>query len=734
MGTSRAVCSSLVLAVACSAHHEGRPQAIAAPLANVAPLLPSTPAQFAPSQASVEGGASVRGSELADVDACANCHDDVVAQWRVSAHAFASFNSPIYRTSVDRFRSEVGREPSRFCGGCHDVALLVDGAMDSDIASTDRRAFAGVTCRTCHGIVETRPDGNGSYVLAAAAIPIPDMSDPASIARHKERAAPAPLRTAELCGTCHRAFLNEATGNHSFLTGMDEYGAWSRSGYAGSRLARIDDPVTAATCQGCHMPPEEARAGDVSAKRGKIASHRFVGGHTWLAAMRGDADELRREQQSLVGAASIDVAVAVASDGTRTMPADGAPVTAGERIVFDVVARNVRVGHRFPGGTLDAGDTWFEVVVLDRTGRVVADAGTHQEATGDDPTAHVLRAVVAGDDGMPLLTRETHRFRAVVYNHTIAPRDAEVAEYAFDVPTSLGRAAMPLRVLAKLRHRSHDLALQRATCDDAKSPRGRAFEATRARGGKALDPCVRQPVTELARAEAWIGEGASELAGSGNQRPSPRPAWRRLFDHGLAEQHNVQERLSEGRPSLEQALHEVVISGTDAERAMVLAALAWLPAHEGRTTDAMERIEGAERLAPGHPALASLRGAALEQVWRWDEALGPLRAAAAAAPRDDAVAARLAVALGSAGDDSGALEAARRGLMLSPRDADLLRVQALATRALAGPASEADAAERAYLDCRPADEGPEIRSACAASVPGCALERIPVHVHVMRIR
>jgi tetratricopeptide (TPR) repeat protein len=721
--------SSLLLALlACSAvpvNPTGGEPSPTTPL----PVLPSAAAELAPSQASVDGGTPVSGRELSDVSVCATCHEDVVDEWRTSAHAFASFDNPIYRVSVDRFRDEVGRKASRFCAGCHDVALLVDGAMDVDVASTDARAFAGVTCRTCHGIVEARPDGNASYVLAASSIPLPDMSDPASIARHKERAAPTPLRTPELCGTCHRAFLDETTGDHAFLAGMDEFGAWSRSGYAGSKLARIDDPPPASNCQTCHMAPEEVRLGDVSAKGGKIRSHRFSGGHTWLAAMRGDRDALSLEREKLTGAASIDLAVATTEDGDRTMPADGAPVRRGERILFDIVVRNQRVGHRFPGGTLDAGDTWIELAVLDPRGRLIAEAGKRQEASGEDPTAHVLHAVIADDDGVPLLRRETDRFRAVVYDHTIAPRDAELARYAFDVPASLDDTSLPLRVVATLRHRSHGLTLQRVACDGAKTARGRAFTAaTKAALGSSLDPCEPQPVTEVAEAEAFIGAGSEAKPGS------RRPAWRRLFEHGLAEQHEVEERLEEGRPSLEKALALVEAEGTESERAMTLFALAWLPAHEGRVADALERVDEAERLAPGHPALEALRGAALEQVWRWGEALGPLRAAVEAAPRDDRAAARLAIALGSAGSDAPALAAARRGLYLAPRDPDLLRVQALSLLALGAPAADADAAEQAYLSCRPADDAPSIRSACAARDAGCALERLPVHVHVMRGR
>ncbi len=45
--------------------------------------------------------------------------------------------------AVQRFRSEVGREQSVFCGRCHDPALVVDGAMGAPVDLTDARATAG---------------------------------------------------------------------------------------------------------------------------------------------------------------------------------------------------------------------------------------------------------------------------------------------------------------------------------------------------------------------------------------------------------------------------------------------------------------------------------------------------------------------------------------------------------------------------------------------------------------
>jgi tetratricopeptide (TPR) repeat protein len=687
------------------------------------PQLPRPPTALAPAQTELAG--SLTGDTVTETESCAGCHADAAAQWRSSAHAFGSFNNPIYRVVVDRFRADVGKDASRFCGGCHDVALLVDGAMSGEVAPTDPRAHGGITCRVCHGVEAVRPDGNGSYVLASSPIPVPRDGDDESLRAHKARMALAPLRTAQMCGACHRSFLSPETGNPAHLVGQDELGAWERSAYAGSLGARIDEPVDAAECRTCHMPLEPAPQGDAAAKGGRIRSHRFAGANTWLAAMRADVAQVEAVRAMLRGAASIDVAAAVAADGTRTLPADGAPVRPGEPLTLDVVVRNEHVGHRFPGGVIDAQDTWIEVEVRDARGRRLAEAGTGQQASGEDRTAHRMRAVLGDEHGTPLLVRETQRFRAPVFNHTIAPRDAEVVRYRFDVPAALQPEQLPLHVTARLRHRSRDLAIARAACAEAKTSRGAAFarEASR-RSGAPIDACVAEPVTDVASAEARLGDGAGP-------RPAAMPAWRRLYDHGLGLLHALQEDVDSARPSLERAL-DAVPSGADRERAMILHAIAEVAIREGRTDEALQRLDEAEALLPGHPAVAHARGEALGNVWRWREATAPLQQAALASPLDDVLWSHLSVACGSADDPRAALEATTHGLALDPRDADMLRVQALALERLGTSPEDVTRARDAFVRWRPPDDAPAIKNGCSRQLPWCALERLPVHVHPMR--
>lgn len=721
MSRSRALLALLVVA-ACGGDAQRSAKESAPDLGPAAgPLtgsIPTVPADFGPSAMRVVArDPSVRVDE---VESCASCHADVAAQWQTSVHAFASFDNPIYRASVLRFRKVAGNDKSRFCGGCHDVSLMVDHTMDGEVVPTDARAHAGITCRMCHGIESTRTDGNASFDVHLTPIEVPKDGDPASVARHKVAAAPKPLRTAALCSSCHRAFLDQTTGNAHHLNTQDEAGSWQRSAWAGQRASLLDAEIDERTCQSCHMEKERATRGDQAAKNGVVSSHRFAGPHTWLAAMRNDPDALDHERAMLRGAATIDVAAIRHEDGKRDLLPDGAAVRPGEKLVVDVVARNTNVGHRFPGGVMDADDVWFEVVVRDASGNVVASAGADHERTWSDPTAHVLRAVQLDESGKPVDQRETDRFRVVVTNHTIAPRDAELSEYSFVVPEA---AVLPLTVHARLRHRTRSLPVQALACDAMKDQTSQAFARTEAKLDLrtfALDPCAPEPITDVADAEVTLGSGAARDAARDFQR---------AYDYALGLSHVLQERLDEGRAVLAFAQRA---AQTPKQRAMATALLALLAARQGRPDEALALADDAEVDAPGHPFLLRVRGEALAQVWRFGEAAPWLDAAARRAPLDDAGWSRLAVVLGSANRPQAALDAARSALVLFPRDADALRVQSLSLDALGAPQPECDAARAAFLERRLPDDGPAIKGKCSAKVPGCALERDPVHVHPMK--
>lgn len=720
----------LTLAAACAAgpspgEAPGQPPRAAGPIAptaaraDAAPvaregalppaLLPEDRGPLFPALTQLAG--SVSGRNLSDSATCASCHVEIAAQWQASAHAFASFNNPIYRASVDRFREAHGADKSRFCAGCHDPALLVDGAMDAPIAARDPRAHAGVTCRTCHAIEHATFDGNGSYRLAALDLSAPDTRDPASVAAHKQAARPAALGTPQMCGSCHRAFLSEATGHPHYLPGTDDIGPWLHSEYAGSQVMRIDHGVRGETCTSCHMKREAATRPDPATDPdGTVVSHRFLGGHTWLAAIRGDAEGVARAQDFLrAGVVSVDVAAARIDGGAEHLPADGAPLPAGRRTLLDVVVRNLGVGHNFPGGTRDAQDTRVELELVGPGGEVLARAAE----------GHRLGAAMLDAAGVPQWAREIEDLRGLGYDHTIAPRDARVVRFAVDVPEDM--KAWPLRALARVVHRSRTEGLREVTCAEGRSRRGRALTAATARlTGERVDPCAAQPETELARAEVWLGAGAPAQA-------DPARDAERMYTLGLGLLGEVQEQVGRARAAFERGL-ELAPPEAAELRAALTAGLAATAAQQGRVDDAAALADEAQRLAPGHPAPMWLKGQAYSAVWRWEQAIAPLRGAAEAAPKDPFAHAALALALGSAGRPSEALREAQLGLRSGARrNYDLLRLQALALSEM--HAADAPAATAEFLSHRPPDELPTWRAACQRSSPDCARERVPVHVH-----
>lgn len=704
--------------------------------------LPSVPGAFAPSLLAlgpVTGGEPQDGNLLADVDTCATCHPDVTAQWQSSIHSFASFGNPIYRTNVELIRSHLGNAASQHCGGCHDTPLEIDGAMKAAVAADDVRAHTGVSCRVCHAASAPRKDGNGSFTLGAMPLPTPNVDDPASVATHRAAVAVTAMGD-ELCVTCHRGFLSPDLDVPVHLSGIDEPTAWRSSAWAGNGAGRVDK-VEKQGCISCHMP-EEAVGPDEYAGDGKARAHTFAGGHTWMASMRGDDAQLARIRAKLVGAASIDIAAAIVpreapGDGPTTLggrwhlPAEGAPVAPGARMAFDVVLRNLLVGHRFPGGVADMQDTWVEVEVVDARGRRLAASGLAHERDRTDGEAHVLRSYPVDGEGHIQEEHELFAFRAVIANQTINTRDSVAIRYAFEVPRAV---AQPLAVHARLRHRTRSLAVQHAVCTAAKTPVGAAFLVqARSLRDMRVDPCKAQPITEIASTVVWIGAGAE--ARNAARTGEVRPAWSRAYEHGMALTRVVSERLEEPRQVLEHAL-TLTPPGPDGDRARasIYVQLGAVAGQQGRADDALALLAKARALLPppGPPALEAYAADALARVWRWREAEPYARIVTEKAPGNTAAWVMLARVRGSLADDRGALEAARTGLELQPRDPDLLRSQAAALAALMPGSDVAAAALTAYDRFRAPDDAAALRLACATASPRCAREREAGHVHVLR--
>ncbi len=129
-----------------------------------------------------------------------------------------------------------------------------------------------------------------------------------------------------------------------------------------------------------------------------------------------------------------------------------AAVRRGDSARVDVVVRTRKVGHFFPGGTVDAPDTWVELKAVDDKGQVLFWSGkVEQDGKGPvDPGAHFYRSLQIDEHGNPINKRNAWATRAVVYVHLIPPGAADTVHYRLNIPQ---RAGSKITVTAKLCYR-----------------------------------------------------------------------------------------------------------------------------------------------------------------------------------------------------------------------------------------------------------------------------------------
>jgi tetratricopeptide (TPR) repeat protein len=398
---------------------------------------------------------------LIGAKACVGCHQDVAAQWAVSAHRFSSFNNPFYTASVEDLRKKPrGITRSRWCAGCHDPALLLTGDFDADFDRDAPQAQAGLTCLICHSIrdVRGRP-GNGNYVIAPDRLKSSDpllkakgkelINDPAAVALHKQNIITTKHSSAEFCGACHKASMPEEVNNYRWFRTQNDYDPWHSSSVSGNSAGRLSSLETRKTCQDCHMPKEEAVLGDLAAKNGLIRSHRFLAVNTALPTLRNDEKAIQRIEEFLAGRISADLfMIRRGEDFADYVPAPDVTLptlSPGEEIQLDVVVRNRNVGHTFPGGTLDINEGWVELTLLGPGGEQLGISGDLKNNGTLDPGAHTYCALFLDGSGRRITNHNVADIRTLMWRHTIPFGEADLVRYRLRVPDKLAGKTLTLR-------------------------------------------------------------------------------------------------------------------------------------------------------------------------------------------------------------------------------------------------------------------------------------------------
>jgi tetratricopeptide (TPR) repeat protein len=237
-----------------------------------------------------------------------------------------------------------------------------------------------------------------------------------------------------------------------------------------------------------------------AAKTGSIHSHSFVAANTALPFANGDQAHLDETEKFLTdhevsvdifaisperpaganpptgagakalpegGAAavtttnppapSLQTTFAVGEEAESSVPVNESPesatpvalltgplnrVTAGVRrggtYRVNVVVRTRKLGHFFPGGTVDAFDCWVELTAKDDKGQTIFSSGEVEDGGKGpvDPGAHFYRSLQIDAHGNPINKRNAWATRAVVYVHLIPPGAADTIHYRLQIPAS----------------------------------------------------------------------------------------------------------------------------------------------------------------------------------------------------------------------------------------------------------------------------------------------------------
>ena len=118
-----------------------------------------------------------------------------------------------------------------------------------------------------------------------------------------------------------------------------------------------------------------------------------------------------------------------------------ATVRRGESVRVEVVVRTRKVGHFFPGGTVDAFDVWVELEAVDDKGRVLLHSGAVADGGKGpvEPGAHFYRSLQLDEHGNPINKRNAWMTRSVAYVRLIPPGAADTVHYRLQMPKDAGR-------------------------------------------------------------------------------------------------------------------------------------------------------------------------------------------------------------------------------------------------------------------------------------------------------
>ncbi len=414
---------------------------------------------FAPSLATTSTGGAFDARSLGNSESCgtSRCHEQIVAEWSVSAHNYSS-KDPAFQAVQSLMAEQNGPESTRYCGGCHDPISLFSGTKNIFTEElTNLTGYQeGVSCIVCHAIKETDVKGNASYVITQPERYMYEHGE-GTIARffrdvliraypryHVESLTHRLFKSPEFCSACHKQFIDEEINNVGWVQLQNQYDNWRKS-----RWNQPGDPTATIECRECHMPlidSSDPGSGDPqdynrTVDDGKHRSHRFLGANQFIPALLnppGGQEHVMLTEQWLRGEIEIPEIADKWTTGAAVplellVPDQVAP---GEQVIIQTSMLNNKVGHDFPTGPLDIIQAWVELIVTDQDGNEIFVSGSVDEGHFIKPGSFIFKAEAVDQYGNLIDRHNLWEMVGVRYRRAMFPGSSDRAQFDFSCPSS----------------------------------------------------------------------------------------------------------------------------------------------------------------------------------------------------------------------------------------------------------------------------------------------------------
>ena len=408
---------------------------------------------FLPSNMTTDTGEFLDPKSFPTAEYCGHCHQAAHEQWRQSAHSNAN-RPPWYQRNIDLLVAEKGIDATRHCEGCHNPIALAAGDLTEGNPRRHGYDDGAITCSVCHAIRSVDTRGTGSFVLGVPAVlvdergqPVPGPVSDAEILAHLDRHSAAVMRpfyrTSEYCAACHKAALPRSLNDYKWQRAISLYDEWQNSSFARESPLPFYEKESVSTCQTCHMPREAlGSASDYGAKKGELASHRWLGANTIIPQYYHFDEQAKRIVQFLQNSV-FNVDLFALEHDNNGKPQLIAPLgrqpfalRAGEHVVATAVVQNKGIAHSHVPEQRDMYESWVNFQLKDATGKVVCESGYIQPNGNLDAEAHSFTNRLINKQGGLNDLHQVWNNRVVAFNNTIQSGRSQLIRYGFAVPAT----------------------------------------------------------------------------------------------------------------------------------------------------------------------------------------------------------------------------------------------------------------------------------------------------------